>query len=101
MAKGNRVKIGLKCSECGDINYSTVKNAKTTTEKLELKKFCPRFKQTYNSQRSEIEKLRGFSLGYFKQHRSVAPMVERRSPKPNVGGSSPSWPAIFGIKRDK
>lgn len=28
-------------------------------------------------------------------------MVERRSPKPNVGGSSPSWPAIFGIKRDK
>ncbi|CAM2832588.1 MULTISPECIES: 50S ribosomal protein L33 [Helicobacter] len=42
MAKGNRVKIGLKCSECGDINYSTVKNAKTQTEKLELKKFCPR-----------------------------------------------------------
>lgn len=28
-------------------------------------------------------------------------MVERRSPKPNAGGSSPSWPAIFGIKRDK
>ncbi|WP_300791174.1 50S ribosomal protein L33 [Helicobacter sp. UBA3407] len=42
MAKGNRVTIGLKCSYCGDINYSTVKNAKTTTEKLELKKFCPR-----------------------------------------------------------
>ena len=32
MAKGNRVKIGLKCSECGDINYSTVKNAKTHKE---------------------------------------------------------------------
>lgn len=42
MAKGNRVKIGLKCVECGDINYSTVKNAKTQTEKLELRKFCPR-----------------------------------------------------------
>ena len=28
-------------------------------------------------------------------------MVERRSPKTNVWGSSPSWPAIFGIKRDK
>ena len=27
-------------------------------------------------------------------------MVERRSPKPDVVGSSPSWPAIFtGIKR--
>ena len=25
--------------------------------------------------------------------RPVAPMVERRSPKPHVGGSSPSWPA--------
>lgn len=37
-----KVKIGLKCSESGDINYSTTKNAKTNTEKLELKKFCPR-----------------------------------------------------------
>lgn len=42
MAKGNLVKVGLKCSECGDINYSTTKNAKTNTEKLGLKKFCPR-----------------------------------------------------------
>ena len=42
MAKGNTTKIGLKCSECGDINYSTTKNAKTKTEKLELKKFSPR-----------------------------------------------------------
>ena len=23
-----RVKIGLKCSECGDINYTTTKNTK-------------------------------------------------------------------------
>ncbi|WP_139547893.1 50S ribosomal protein L33 [Helicobacter pylori] len=37
-----KVKIGLKCSGCEDINYSTTKNAKTNTEKLELKKFCPR-----------------------------------------------------------
>lgn len=42
MAKGNTIKIGLKCSECGDINYSTTKNVKTKTEKLELKKFSPR-----------------------------------------------------------
>ena len=27
--------------------------------------------------------------------RSVALMVERRSPKPNVAGSSPAWPAIL------
>ena len=40
-----KVKIGLKCSECGDINYSTTKNAKTNTKKLEFKKFCPRLKK--------------------------------------------------------
>lgn len=37
MAKGNRVKIGLKCSECGDINYSTVKNAKPQQKNWSLK----------------------------------------------------------------
>ncbi len=39
------VKIGLKCSECGDINYTTTKNNKTITEKLELKKYSPRLKK--------------------------------------------------------
>lgn len=37
-----KVKIGLKCAECSEINYSTTKNSKTHTEKLEMKKFCPR-----------------------------------------------------------
>ncbi|MDL0089358.1 50S ribosomal protein L33 [Campylobacter gastrosuis] len=46
MAKSNsRVKVGLKCAECGDINYTTTKNSKTTTEKLELNKYCPRLKK--------------------------------------------------------
>ena len=40
-----RIKIGLKCSECGDINYTTYKNSKTTTEKVELKKDCPKLKK--------------------------------------------------------
>jgi large subunit ribosomal protein L33 len=34
--------ILLACSDCKDRNYSTTKNKKTTKEKLELKKFCPR-----------------------------------------------------------
>ncbi|MCL5674288.1 MAG: 50S ribosomal protein L33 [Candidatus Omnitrophica bacterium] len=34
--------ILLSCSGCSDRNYSTIKNKKTTKEKLELKKFCPR-----------------------------------------------------------
>ena len=42
---GVRIKIGLKCSESGDINYTTTKNPKTKTEKFETKKFCPRLKK--------------------------------------------------------
>lgn len=54
------VKIGLKCSECGDINYTTTKNSKTVTEKVELSKYCPRLEKTHRSQRSEIKKLSRF-----------------------------------------
>jgi len=37
-----RIKIGLKCSDCGDINYTTTKNAKIHSEKFEVSKFCRR-----------------------------------------------------------
>ena len=42
---GDRIKIGLKCEECGDINYSTYKNPKTHTEKFSTKKYSPRLKK--------------------------------------------------------
>ena len=45
MASNTRIKIGLKCSESGDINYTTTKNSKKTTDKIELKKYCPRLKK--------------------------------------------------------
>ena len=45
MASNIRIKIGLKCSESGDINYTTTKNSKKTTDKIELKKYCPRLKK--------------------------------------------------------
>jgi large subunit ribosomal protein L33 len=32
--------ITLQCTECKRKNYSTTKNKKTTTERLEMKKFC-------------------------------------------------------------
>ncbi len=32
--------ITLACSECKERNYTTTRNKKTMTEKLELKKFC-------------------------------------------------------------
>jgi large subunit ribosomal protein L33 len=33
--------ITFQCTECKRRNYSGMKNKKTTTERLELKKFCP------------------------------------------------------------
>ncbi|MDA8123141.1 MAG: 50S ribosomal protein L33 [Candidatus Deferrimicrobiota bacterium] len=33
--------ITLACSECKNRNYTTTKNKKTMSDKLELKKFCP------------------------------------------------------------
>ncbi|NNG46621.1 MAG: 50S ribosomal protein L33 [Deltaproteobacteria bacterium] len=33
--------ITLACSDCKGRNYTTTRNKKTMTEKLELKKFCP------------------------------------------------------------
>jgi len=34
--------ITLQCPECKNRNYSTTKNKKTTTGRLEFKKFCNR-----------------------------------------------------------
>jgi ribosomal protein L33, bacterial type len=33
--------ITLACVECKNRNYTSTKNKKTTTERLEMKKFCP------------------------------------------------------------
>ena len=35
-----RVKIQLQCTECKRKNYSTVKNKKNTTGRVELSKYC-------------------------------------------------------------
>ncbi|OUO55077.1 50S ribosomal protein L33 [Desulfovibrio sp. An276] len=36
-----RVNITLACTECKRKNYVSVKNKKNTTERIELKKYCP------------------------------------------------------------
>jgi large subunit ribosomal protein L33 len=33
--------ITLACADCKNRNYTTTKNKKTVTERLEKKKFCP------------------------------------------------------------
>ncbi|MFY9188684.1 MAG: 50S ribosomal protein L33 [bacterium] len=36
-----RVRVTLACSDCKQRNYTTTKNKKKTTNRLELKKYCP------------------------------------------------------------
>ncbi|TFB23799.1 50S ribosomal protein L33 [Filobacillus milosensis] len=40
-----RVQVTLACTECGDRNYYTTKNKRTNTERIEMKKYCPRENQ--------------------------------------------------------
>lgn len=37
-----RIIIYLGCTECKERNYTTVKNKKNDTQRLELNKYCPR-----------------------------------------------------------
>ena len=40
--KGANQLVTLQCTVCKERNYSSTKNKKKHTEKLELKKYCPR-----------------------------------------------------------
>ena len=40
MPKRNRPFITLECSVCHARNYTTSKNPRNTTDRIELKKFC-------------------------------------------------------------
>ena len=42
MAKENRVIVTFECKDCKERNYSKTKNKRTTPDKLEFKKYCPR-----------------------------------------------------------
>ena len=40
-AKGAREMIILECTDCKRRNYTTEKNKKNTTDRLEVVKYCP------------------------------------------------------------
>ena len=40
MGKGQNEVITLECTECKRRNYSTTKNKRKNTERIELKKYC-------------------------------------------------------------
>jgi large subunit ribosomal protein L33 len=37
-----RVIVSLACTECQERNYTTEKNKRSDTQRMELKKYCPR-----------------------------------------------------------
>ncbi len=41
-SKENRIIVTLACNECKERNYTTEKNRRNDTERLELRKFCKR-----------------------------------------------------------
>lgn len=54
--KGNRLIIGLKCTETGRRTYVTQKNRINTTEKLTIKKYNPVLKK--HTLHKEVERLK-------------------------------------------
>jgi large subunit ribosomal protein L33 len=54
--KGNRVLIGLECTETGMRTYVTQKNRVNTKDKIELKKYNPRLKK--HTLHKEVQKLK-------------------------------------------
>ena len=115
-----RVKITLECTECKRRNYITMKSKINDRERLEMKKYCSHerkhtvHKETLADTATDAsdQRQRGMattacvagernerpaSLGH--PQRAVAQLVEHRSPKPTVGGSSPSCPAPQHLKK--
>jgi large subunit ribosomal protein L33 len=46
--------IALQCTECGDKNYTTTKNKKTSKGKLELMKYCKRVRKMTLHRESKV-----------------------------------------------
>ena len=58
-----RVKVTLRCSECKQRNYNTMKNKKNDPDRLEMKKYClfartgKRIARWFREMRSELKKV--------------------------------------------
>ena len=47
-------RLQFQCRECKRKNYSNMKNKKTTTERMELKKFCPFCRKHHRAQGDQV-----------------------------------------------
>ena len=93
--------IALACTECKRRNYSTTKNKKKTTERLELSKYCRVLPQAHAASGNEVACRASPRASAAEQRtkragEAVAQLAEQRSPKPGVGGSIPSGLPIEG-----
>ena len=81
-----RVQVILECTETKLRHYTTTKNKKTHPERLEMMKYNPVLKRhtLYKETKKYDDNLVNNTC------RSMAQLVEHRSSKPRVGGSSPS-----------
>jgi large subunit ribosomal protein L33 len=97
-----RVKITLECTECKRRNYITMKSKINDRERLEMNKYCSH-ERRHTLLTHEDRTVRGcprgmrWYAGNLPKPRAVAQLVEHRSPKPTVGGSSPSCPASTNV----
>ena len=80
-----RVQVILECTETKLRHYTTTKNKKTHPERLEMMKYNPVLKRhtLYKETKKQDESLVNNTC------RSMAQLVEHRSPKPEVTGSIP------------
>ena len=69
--------ITLACTDCKRRNYSTTKNKKKTTERLELSKYCRFCRKHTGSSREQVDESgckawRRLALGTSRCHASAA-----------------------------
>jgi large subunit ribosomal protein L33 len=79
--------ITLQCPVCKNRNYSTTKNKKTTTGRLEFSKFC-------NTCRKHTDHKETKSYGFLTICGGVSSTVKLSVSKTELLGSNPSSPAI-------
>src|ERR1700689_2205155 len=100
--------ITLQCPECKNRNYSTTKNKKTTTGRLEFSKFCNTcrkhtdHKETKKRQGSGTrDQVRRFQLSssVLSVTGGVSSTVKLSVSKTELLGSNPSSPASFTSAR--
>ncbi len=75
--------ITLQCNDCKNRNYTTTKNRKKHSDRMETQEILQRVPQAYRPQGSEVAQWRGRQA--VMELRGVGSTVDHRSPKPRVG----------------